>query len=52
MTDIIKEYKKGRRDFKGVDFKGVDFKGVDLTGVNFKGADYEDVYFDVDLFIL
>ena len=39
--ELIRTYRKGRRDFIGVDLAGANLKKVDLKGVNLKGANLE-----------
>ena len=47
QREIVKEYAKGRRDFKFINADGVDLAGADLTGSSFycsslQGADFGD----------
>jgi hypothetical protein len=55
-TEVIQEYKNGRRDFQGEslrgcnfkdqDLSGADFSGCDICGANFSGANLTEVKFE------
>lgn len=36
--DIVNEYKRGKRDFRGVNLEGADLESANLCGANFDGA--------------
>ena len=38
-SELLREYKNGRRDFSGADLRGAFLKGVDLPGADLSGAD-------------
>ncbi|NEQ36382.1 MAG: hypothetical protein F6K40_08890 [Okeania sp. SIO3I5] len=43
--EILQEYEKGRRDFRGVSLRGLSFKRKDLSGADFSGADIRGTNF-------
>ena len=43
--EILQEYEKGRRDFRGVSLRGLSFKGENLSGADFSGADIRGTNF-------
>jgi uncharacterized protein YjbI with pentapeptide repeats len=36
--ELLREYKGGRRDFRGMDLRGIDLGGADFLDVDFRGA--------------
>ncbi|WP_250565523.1 pentapeptide repeat-containing protein [Adonisia turfae] len=44
-AEVLRLYKAGERNFKGVNLKGQNFKGKDLSGVDFSGADIRSTNF-------
>ncbi|EKU97120.1 putative low-complexity protein [Leptolyngbya sp. PCC 7375] len=44
-TEVLRLYKAGKRDFKGVNLRGQNFKGKDLSGADFSGSDIRSTNF-------
>ena len=44
-AELLRLYKAGERDFKGVNLRGENFKGKDLSGTDFSGADIRSANF-------
>ena len=44
-AEVLRLYKAGERDFKGVNLRGQNFKGKDLSGADFSGADIRSTNF-------
>lgn len=44
-SEVLKRYKAGERDFRGVNLRGQSFKGQDLSGANFSEADLRSTNF-------
>ncbi|GGA23922.1 pentapeptide repeat-containing protein [Okeania sp. KiyG1] len=45
VHEILQEYDKGRRNFRGESLRGLSFKGKNLSGVDFSGADIRGTNF-------
>jgi uncharacterized protein YjbI with pentapeptide repeats len=44
-SEVLRQYRAGKRDFIEVKIRGQSFKGQDLSGVNFSGADIRGTIF-------
>jgi uncharacterized protein YjbI with pentapeptide repeats len=44
-AEVIEQYKKGRRDFRGESLRGCDFKNQDFSGADFSGCDIRGANF-------
>ncbi|MGK7924749.1 MAG: pentapeptide repeat-containing protein [Spirulina sp.] len=38
-SEVVRLYKEGQRDFRGVDLRNQSFRGQDLSGANFSEND-------------